>query len=67
MFDTQNIESINNATKYITQKTKSMAHIMSLNNRIYCVVRITIFGFKKYRKIVFDFMEINMIPTSKNI
>ena len=42
-----------------------MAHSMSLNNRIYCVVGISIFGFKTYRKRVFDFMEIQRTPTFK--
>ena len=47
-------------------KNKAMAHSISLNNRISCVVEISIFGLKKYQKIVFNLMDINMIPTFKN-
>ena len=42
-----------------------MAHRMSLNNRISCVVGISIFGFKKYWQKVFNLMELNMSPTFK--
>ena len=42
-----------------------MAHIMSLNNRISCVVGISIFGFKTYWKQVFDFMQIQTSSTFK--
>ena len=38
---------------------------MILNNRISCVVGISIFGFKKYWQTVFNLMELNMSPTSK--
>ena len=46
-------------------KNKAMAHIMRLNNRIYCVVGIFIFGFKTYWKQVFDLMEIQTTQTFK--
>ena len=42
-----------------------MAHSMSLNNRISCVVGISILGFKTYWKQVFNFMEIQTTQTSK--
>ena len=38
---------------------------MSLNNRISCVVGISIFGFKTYCKQVFDFMGIQTMSTFK--
>ena len=66
MFDSQNNESMNNEIKYTAQK-KIMAHIISLNNRISCLVVIYIFRFKKYWQTVFNLMEINMIPTSKQL
>ena len=44
-----------------------MVHNMSLNNRISCVVVISIFGFKKYWKTVFNLMELNMSPTFKQL
>ena len=45
MFDTQKNESMNNVIAYVAQKNKTMAHSMSLNNRISCVVGISIFGY----------------------
>ena len=42
-----------------------MAHIMSLNNKISCVVGIFIFVFKTYCKQVFDLMEIQRTQTFK--
>ena len=42
-----------------------MAYSMSLNNRISCVVEISIFGFNKYWHTVFNFMGINVSPTFK--
>ena len=45
IFDTQN-ESMNNVVAYVAPKNKTMSHITSLNNRISCVVVISIFGFK---------------------
>ena len=58
MFDTQKNKSMNNVIAYVAPKNKTMAHSMSLNNRISCVVGISIFGFKTYWKQVFDLMEI---------
>ena len=49
---------MNNVIAYVAPKNKTMSHIMSLNNRISCVVGISIFGFKTYWKQVFDLMEI---------
>ena len=46
MFDTQKNESMNNVIAYVALKNKTMAHIMSLNNLISCVVGVSIFGFK---------------------
>ena len=57
MFDTQKTESMNNVIAYVAPKNKTMAHIMSLNNRTSCVVGIYIFGFKTYWKQVFNLME----------
>ena len=42
-----------------------MAHSMNLKNRIFCVVGISIFRFKKYWQTVFNLMELNMSPTFK--
>ena len=58
MFDAKKNESMNIFIAYIAPKNKTMAHIMSLTNMISCVVGISIFGFKKYWKQVFDLMEI---------
>ena len=44
-----------------------MVHSMILNNRIFCAVGIFIFRFKKYRKTVFNLMELNMRPIFKQI
>ena len=63
MFDTQKNESMNNVIAYVAPKNKTMAHSMSLNNRISCVVGITIFGFNKYWKQVFPLMEKQTTPT----
>ena len=41
---------MNNGITYVAQKNKTMAHRTSLNNMIYCVVEIFIFGFKTYWK-----------------
>ena len=54
-----------NVIAYVVPKNKTMVHIMSLNNRISCVVGISIFGFKIYWKRVFNFMEIKTTPTFK--
>ena len=56
MFDTQNNESVNNVIAYVAPKNNTMEHSMSLNNRISCVMGISIFGFKTYWKLVFNFM-----------
>ena len=58
MFDTQKNESMNNVIKYVAPKNKKMAHIISRNNRISCVVGIYIFRFNTYWKEVFNLMEI---------
>ena len=47
---TQKNELINNVITYVAPKNKTMTHIMSLNNRISCVVEISIFGFNTYWK-----------------
>ena len=65
MFDTQKNESMNNVIAYVAPKNKTMAHIMSLNNKIYCLVGVSIFGFKTYWKQVFDLMEIQKTQTFK--
>ena len=62
---TQKNESMKNVIAYVAPKNKTMAHITSLNNRISCVVGISIFGFKTYWKKVFNLMEIQMTQTFK--
>ena len=47
------------------RQKKTMAYIMSLNNRICRVVGICIIGFKKYWQTVFNLMGINISPTFK--
>ena len=64
MFDQKN-ESMNKAITYVAPKNKTMTHSMSLLNRISYIVAISIFVFKKYWQTVFNFMELNMIPTFK--
>ena len=54
---------MNNVIAYVAPKIRTMAHSMSLNNRISCVVGISIFGFKTYWKQVFDLMDIQTIST----
>ena len=56
---------MNNVIASFAPKNKTMAHIMILNNRILCVVGISIFGFKKYWQRVFNLMEIKRTPTFK--
>ena len=63
MFDTPKNESMNNVIAYVAPKKKTMAHSMRLNNRISCVVGISIFGFKTYWKRVFALVEIQTTPT----
>ena len=65
MFDTEKNESINNVIAYVAPKNKTMAHIMRLNNRISCVVVISILGFNAYWKQVFNLVEIQTTPTFK--
>ena len=67
MFDTQQTESMNNVIAYVAPKNKTMVHIMSLDNRISCVVGISIFGFKTYWKQVFDLMDIQTTKTFKQL
>ena len=62
---TQKNELMNNVITYVAPKIKTMAHSMSLNNRISCVVVISIFGFNTYCKLVFNLMEIKTTPTFK--
>ena len=50
MFDTQKNESMNNGIAYVALKNETMAHIMRLNDRISCVVGISILEFKTYWK-----------------
>ena len=56
---------MNNEIAFVAQKNKIMAHSMILNNRISCVVGISIFGFKKYWMIFFSLIELNTSPTLK--
>ena len=70
MFDTQKNESMNNVIAYVVPKSKMMAHIMSLNNMIACVVGISIFGVKKYWKQTSptfkQFLKSETLNTEKN-
>ena len=63
MFDTKNNESMNNVIAYVAPKNKTMSQSMSLNNRISCIVGISIFGFKTYWEQVFNLMDIKTTPT----
>ena len=65
MFDTQMDESMNNEILYVSPKNKTMDHRTSLNNRICCVVEISIFRLKKYWHTVYNLMELNVSPTLK--
>ena len=62
MFDTQKNESMNNAIAYVAPKNKTMSHSMSLNNRILCIVGISIFGFKTYWEQVLNLMDTKTTP-----
>ena len=64
MFDTQKIISEQSDSIHCAKK-KMMVYSMSLHNRISCVVRISIFGFKTYWKQVFNLMEIQTTKTFK--
>ena len=66
MFDTHKNESMNNVIAYIAPKKNTMAHSMSLKNRISCVVGMSIFGFKTYWKQVLNFMNFKTTPTFKH-
>ena len=48
---------------YVAPKNKTIAHSMSLNNRISCVVGMSILGFKTYWKQVFDLIQIQKSST----
>ena len=63
MFDTQKNESMNNVIAYVAPKNKTMAHSMTLNNRISCIVGISIFEFNTYWEQVFNLMDIKTTPT----
>ena len=56
---------MNNKITYVAQKNKTMPHRMSLNIRILCIVGISIFVFKTYWQRVFNLMDLNISPTSK--
>ena len=58
---------MNNVIAYVVTKNNNIAHSMSLNNSISCVVGIYIFGFKTYWKQVFNFMDIKITQTSKQL
>ena len=66
MFDTHKNIPMNNAIAYVAPKNKTMAHSMSLNNRILCLVVISIFEFNKYCQRVLNLMELNMSPAFKH-
>ena len=57
---------MNNVIAYVVTKNKTMAHSMSLNNRISCVVGISLFGFKTYWKQLFNLIEIQRTQTFKH-
>ena len=65
MSDTQKNESMNNAISYVAPKNKTMAQRVSLNNRISCVVGLSIFEIKTYWKRVFNLMSFKTTPTFK--
>ena len=65
IIDTQKNELMKNVITYVAPKIKTMAHSMSLNNRISCAVGISIFGFNTYCKLVFNLMDMKTTPTFK--
>ena len=67
MFGTQKNESMNNVIAYVAPKNMTIANSTSLNNRIACVVGISIFRFKAYWKRVFALMEIKTTPTFEQL
>ena len=58
-------ESMDNSIASVALKNKTIAHITSPNNRILCIVGISIFGFKKYWQVFFNLIGINISPTFK--
>ena len=54
---------MDNVISYVAPINKTVAHSMSLNNRISWVVGISIFGFKTHWKKVFDLMDIKKTQT----
>ena len=52
-----------NVIAYVAPKNKTVADSMIINDRISCVVWISIFGFKTYCKRVFALMEIQTTST----
>ena len=65
MFYTPKKYSMNNVIAYVAPKNKTMAHSMSLKNRISCVVGVSFFGFNTYWKQPFNLMETKTTPTLK--
>ena len=55
---------MNNAVAYIAPKNKMMENITGVNNRISCVVGISIFVFKRYWQRFINFMEIKTTTTT---
>ena len=64
MFDTQKKNKLTMQSKMCHQKN-IMANIMSLNSKISCVVRVSIFVFYRYWPEVFDLVDLNIRPTFK--
>ena len=56
---------MNNSIIYVAPKNKTVAHSMSPNNKISCVVGIFIFVFKKYWQRVLNLLDLSMIPNFK--
>ena len=54
---------MNNVIVYVAPKNKMMAHSMTLNNRISCILGISIFIFKTHWEQVFNLMDIKTTPT----
>ena len=65
MFATQNKEYMNNEIAYLAPRNKTIYHSMSLNNRISCVVGISMLNFDKYWKRVFYLMDLIIDPSFK--
>ena len=58
---------MNNVIAYVAPKNKTIAHIMSFNNMISCVVGISIFRFKAYWKRLFSLTEIQTASTFEHL